>query len=120
MKHTFGSYIRERRGAAEAPEGGRPLSLRRVAAEVGVEPSYLSKVERDVQPPPSEETIKRLAAVLGEDPDLLLALAGKISTDLKEVIRSRPQLFGQLLRELKNHPDHAVLRLVREVRDGEW
>jgi HTH-type transcriptional regulator, competence development regulator len=36
------------------------------------------------------------------------------------VIRRRPQLFGQLLRELRDMPDHAVLRLVREVRDGEW
>jgi len=25
-----------------------------------------------------------------------------------------------LIRELKKKPDHAVLRLVREVRDGEW
>jgi hypothetical protein len=29
-------------------------------------------------------------------------------------------LFAALIRELKDMPDHAVLRLVREVRDGEW
>jgi hypothetical protein len=39
---------------------------------------------------------------------------------LLEVIRSRPELFAELLRELKSAPDHAVLKLVREVRDGEW
>lgn len=119
MTHSFGSYIRERREHLQKTDP-RGFTLRRVATEVGLEPSYLSKIERDTQPPPSEETIKRLAAALGEDGDLLLALAGKISTDLKEVICRRPQLFGQLLRELKNQPDHAVLRLVREVRDGEW
>jgi hypothetical protein len=61
-----------------------------------------------------------LARELGEDPDVLLALAGKVSADLQQIIRKRPQLFAQLIRELKDMPDHAVLRLVREVRDGTW
>jgi HTH-type transcriptional regulator, competence development regulator len=47
-------------------------------------------------------------------------LNGKVSNDIQEIIRKRPQLFAQLIRELKNIPDHAVLRLVREVRDGDW
>jgi len=51
---------------------------------------------------------------------VLLALAGKVSSDLQEVIRRRPQLFAELIRELKDLPDRAVLRLVRDVRDGEW
>jgi hypothetical protein len=57
---------------------------------------------------------------LGEDPDVLLAMAGKVSSDLQETIRRRPELFAQLIRELKDQPDHAVLRIVREVRDGKW
>jgi len=85
-----------------------------------VEPSYLSKVERGETPPPSEATIGRIAVELGEDPDILLALAGKVSSDLQEAIRRRPRLFSQLIREIKDMPDHAVLRLVREVRDGKW
>jgi hypothetical protein len=47
-------------------------------------------------------------------------MAGKVSSDLQAIIRKRPQLFAQLIRELKNMPDRAVLRLVREVRDGNW
>ena len=62
----------------------------------------------------------RLAAELGEDPDLLLAMAGKVSSDLKGIILRRPRLFADLLRELKDAPDHAILRVVREVRDGDW
>jgi hypothetical protein len=54
------------------------------------------------------------------DADVLLAMAGKISSDLQEIIRKRPLLFSQLIRELKDLPDHAVLRIVREVRDGSW
>ena len=50
----------------------------------------------------------------------LLALAGKVSSDLQEAIRKRPELFAQVIRELAQLPDHAVIRVVREVRDGTW
>jgi transcriptional regulator with XRE-family HTH domain len=91
-----------------------------VADRIGIEPSFLSKVERDEVPPPSEEKIVALARDLDEDADVLLAMAGKVSSDLQRVIRRRPELFAALIRELKNLPDQAVLRLVREVRDGNW
>ena len=71
-------------------------------------------------PPPSEATIRRLAKELGEDPDLLLAMAGKVSTDLQRIILRRPQLFAELLRRLRDMPDHAILTVVREIRDGNW
>lgn len=116
--NPFGTHIRARRLALQATDRG--FSLRAVAQAVGVEPSYLSKVERGLQPPPSEQTVRALAAVLGEDPDVLLALAGKVGSDLLQVIRRRPQLFSQLIRQLAELPDHAVLRIVREVRDGDW
>ena len=50
----------------------------------------------------------------------MLAVAGKVSSDLRQVILKRPELFATLIRELKDMPDRAVLRLVREVRDGKW
>ena len=96
------------------------FSLRQVALRVGIEPAYLSKVERSQVAPPSEATIRRLAAELSEDPDLLLAMAGKVSLELQEIIRRRPQLFAELLRQLRLAPDDALLRIVREVRDGDW
>jgi HTH-type transcriptional regulator, competence development regulator len=114
----FGDHVRQRR--LQLQEGDAQFSLRKIAAAIDVEPSYLSKVERGEQPPPGEKTIIALANALGEDPDVLLALAGKVSAELQEIIRKRPQLFAQLIRDLKDMPDHAVLRLVREVRDGTW
>ena len=120
MSRQFGDYVRRRREALQQEQPEESFSLRQVAGRVGVEPSYLSKVERGEQPPPSEETVAKLAAVLGEDPDVLLAMAGKVSGELLRIIRQRPKLFADLLRELKHMPDHAVLRLVREVRDGNW
>ncbi len=47
-------------------------------------------------------------------------MAGKVSSDLLEIIRRRPQLFADLIRQLKQQPDHAIVRIVHEVRDGEW
>jgi transcriptional regulator with XRE-family HTH domain len=116
---VLGKYLRTCREQKQRREGNA-FSLRQVAARVGVEPSYLSKIERGLEPRPSEETTRALARELGEDSDVLLAMAGKVSGDLQEIIRKRPQLFAQLIRELKNMPNHAVLRLVREVRDGNW
>ncbi|HEX2209897.1 MAG TPA: helix-turn-helix transcriptional regulator [Longimicrobium sp.] len=115
---TLGTFIRERRESLRAQD--RRYSVRKVAERVGVQPSYLSKVERGEVSPPSEETLVRLARELAVEPDLLLAMAGKVSRDLLDVIRRRPLLFAQLIRELKDLPDHAVLHLVREVRDGDW
>ncbi len=114
----FGEFVREKREDLRRED--RAFSLRKVAERVGVQPSYLSKVERGEVAPPSEGTILRLADELGVDGDALLALAGKVSTELKEVIRKRPHLFGELIRGMRDLPDHAVLRLVREVRDGDW
>jgi HTH-type transcriptional regulator, competence development regulator len=115
---SFGEYVRSVRSARSALD--ERFSLRQVAQRVGVEPAYLSKVERGLVPPPSEATIVRLAADLGEDPDVLLALAGKVSSELQAIILRRPKQFAELIRQLKKAPDRAILRIVREVRDGNW
>ena len=57
---------------------------------------------------------------LGEDKDVMLALAGKLSRDLQQIILQRPRLFAELLRQLRAVPDHAIVRVVREVKDGQW
>ena len=110
---TFGDYVRTARERIRGRD--RAFSVRQVAHRIGVEPAYLSKIERD-----QEAAIRRLAEELTEDPDLLLAMAGKVSSDLKDIILRRPRLFADLLRQLKDAPEHAILRVVREVRDGDW
>ena len=114
----FGDYVRTAR--EKHAEKDMRFSLRQVAARIDVEPAYLSKVERGLVSPPSEATILKLAADLGEDADMLLALAGKVSSDLQKIILRRPKQFAELIRQLKDAPDNAILRFVREVRDGNW
>lgn len=115
---TFGKYVREVRERRRSED--RTFSVRQVAQRIGVEPAYLSKIEREQVAPPSEDTIRRLAGELGEDSDLLLAMAGKVSSDLQAIILRRPRLFADLLRQLKEVSDDAILRVVREIRDGDW
>jgi len=116
--NSFGSYVRKKREGLHIEDKSK--SLRQVAITIGIEPAFLSKVERDIVSPPSEVKIKALAEVLNEDPDLLLAMAGKVSSDLLAIVKARPQLIGELLRELKEQPDHAVLSVVRNITDGDW
>jgi len=114
----FGDFVRAAR--ENLAQTDMRFSLRQVAQRIDVEPAYLSKVERGLVPPPSEATIARLAADLGEDADVLLAMAGKVSRDLQQIILRRPKQFAELIRQLKNAPNHAILKVVREVRDGNW
>lgn len=115
---AFAQHIRDKREALQQRD--RRYSLRQVAQRIGVQPGYLSKIERGDFPPPSEEKIRRLAEELNEDSDVLLAMAGKVSKDLQEIIRARPALFAELIRALNSAPDEQVLKLAREIRDGDW
>lgn len=114
----FGSYVRQLR--EQRREVNRRYSVRQTAQRIGVEPAYLSKIERGDVSPPSEETIRKLAADLGEDADLLLALAGKVSSDIREIVMKRPILFAEMIRGLSDVPDEELTVLVRRVRNGEW
>jgi len=114
----FGKFIREQRETLL--QNDRRYSLRQVANRIGVQPSFLSKIERGDEVHISEEKIISLANELQLEVDVLLAMNGKVSKDIQNIIKKRPQLFAQLIREMKSMPDNAILRIVREVRDGKW
>jgi PAS domain S-box-containing protein len=88
---ALGSYLTERRKALAAKHSG--YSIRSVAKRIGIHHSYLSKLERGENAPLTEERIHALARLLGEDPDLLMALSGKLSDRITGLIRSNPLLF---------------------------
>jgi len=115
----FGKFVRDTREALQGTDGRR-YSLRQVAGRLEVEPTYLSKIERNEVSPPSEKVLVKLAVEMRVDCDVLLAMAGKVSSDLQAIILRRPEVFAEMLRQLKDAPDDAVLRVVREVRDGTW
>jgi transcriptional regulator with XRE-family HTH domain len=78
---TLGEKIKALRKDAD-------LSLRAVGKKVGVDFTYLSKIENDKTDnrPPSAELLKRLAHALRGDEDELLILAGRIPDEAKQAI----------------------------------
>ena len=105
----FGATVRARRLA-------RGVGLRRFAAAVGLAPTYLSKIERGVVAPPAEARVVAIATALGADPDEWLALAGRVATDVLDIIRTRPREMAAFLREAGDWPAGRLTRLARERR----
>jgi len=91
---TFGQVLREKRVAAG-------FSLRKFASEVGVSPTYVSQVEQDNVDPPTADRVKKMAELLKENVDEWTALAGRLTEDLPEIIRSAPQAVPDLLRAVR-------------------
>ena len=94
----------------------RQISLRKFAEQVGVSPTYQSKVEREEFPPPGEATVKKIAALLQQDEDFLLGLAGKVASDLPEIVQERPQLMATFLRTAGKLSDAQVEKLLKQMQ----
>ncbi len=108
MNLEFGAFMRQKREEKE-------IGLREMAKIIGVSPTYVSKVERDEFPPPAEDKVRKIAAILDIDVDVLLALAGKVSSDLSEIIREHPRELAALLRTTKGMTADDVANLAREA-----
>jgi transcriptional regulator with XRE-family HTH domain len=105
----FGEFVRRKRVEKE-------IGLREMAKMIGVSPTYLSKVERDEFPPPAEDKVRKIAAIIGCDVDELLARAGRVSSDLSEIIKQHPREMAALLRTTKGLTADDVTRLAREAQ----
>ena len=108
-REQFGAYVRRVREARE-------LGLREMARMIGVSPTYLSKVERDEFAPPAEDKVKAIAKVLECDADDLLAKAGRVSSDVSEIIRRRPVELAALLRTANRLSAEDIARLTSDAQ----
>jgi PAS domain S-box-containing protein len=115
MGELFGTFVRSRRQALDHERGG--YSIRKLADRIRVHHSFLSKIERGEPACLSERKLVALALELGEDPDLLLAMNGKVAEDVRRAILHRPALFSRLIRELRNAPDEEIKSNRALVRD---
>ena len=92
------------------------ISIAKFARSVGMSPTYLAPIERDVFPPPAESKVVRIARALGQDPDEFLALAGRIGIDLRRIIYRQPRQAAELLRAIDGLPQEAIDELVETAR----
>ena len=78
------------------------LSQRDLAARVGIDFTYLSKIENNRAAPPSDTVIRKLAATLGADAEELFAMAAKVSQDdLRDAVAEDGRI-GVLFRKLQS------------------
>ena len=106
---SFGATVRRLREE-------RKIGLRKFAEMVGMSPTYLSKVERDDFNPPSEEKVRAIAQALGQDADELLALAGRVSADLANIIQRHPREMATFLRAANGLSVEEMQRLAEEAQ----
>jgi transcriptional regulator with XRE-family HTH domain len=85
MPRAFGEVVREMREA-------QGLGLRVVAERLGISPAYLSRIERGKERPPKPELVKKIAKLLGGDPDLLFRLATSTDPDIAEYLHLVPNV----------------------------
>jgi len=78
------------------------LGLRELASMAEISPAFLSKIESGKEKPPAEGKLRALAKVLDCDPDVLMALAGRLPDDVVKVIQRHPKQYVALLRALRN------------------
>ena len=118
MKTTgFGYFLRDIRENAK-------ISLRKLAQETKLDPAYLSRLERELNPAPRQEVVERIAKVLCDLQNLPIAECEKLKRDLldsagqltddADLIDDLKQRFAERLRE-KGTPESYIKDAVNKV-----
>jgi HTH-type transcriptional regulator, competence development regulator len=99
---TYGKLLKELRRQ-------KGVAQRDLAASVGVDFSYISKIENDRLQPPSADTTIKICEALGVPNEVLLSLSGKVSSEMKDAMTSSQSAIKFL---------HAVKDM--QLTDAEW
>ena len=82
--HTFGDWLRAERESQK-------VSLRKTAFAVGIDPAYLSDIERDRRVP-SDRVLDAIADQLGLPRDEVSARSGRIGAVAEKYIKRNPEM----------------------------
>ncbi len=112
---VFGQHLRSIRKT-------KKLTQRDLATSIGLDHTYISKIEHGTMPPPSEVALWRLARVLETDAGELFDLAGKVPAhSLKEALTN--PLLVNLIRKLceQSLPDEIYCAMIAlaSIAEGE-
>ena len=108
-KEKFGQFIRREREA-------KGMKLREMARQIGVSATFLSKGETENWKP-GEDKLRKIAEIIDCDADDLLAMAGRVPSELTDIIRQHPHRreMAALLRTTKGLTAEEMAKLVREA-----
>ncbi len=113
MANEFGAALREYRRNAG-------ISQRELAERAGLDFSYISKVENGRIPPPAADTIVTMCQIIGIPPEELLALTGKIPSEVQQTV-STSRAAQEFLRDvqrlgLTDEEWHRVTKSLHKLR----
>ena len=115
-EQTFGQTLR-------ALRMDKDVTLRDMARRLDVTPTYLSQVEQDKFNPPTEDRIKQMGQILGlpqEQVDELVAMAGRVSQELREAVTEHPREMATFLRTARGLTAEDICELTdraQKLRD---
>jgi transcriptional regulator with XRE-family HTH domain len=104
----LGETIRDRRRDLD-------ITQRDLADRIGIDFTYLSKVENDRSDPPSDETLVKIARELDLDEVELLAHAGKVSSAIRDLAAADRE-FALFLRRFPDLPEARRQALYRQAK----
>jgi transcriptional regulator with XRE-family HTH domain len=84
MSDTFGKKLRDLRVQSD-------VGLRELARLIDKSAGYLSDVEQDHVPPPSEDVLLKIAAALDVDKTQLLTAAQKMDPEISRYVAQKPE-----------------------------
>ncbi|CUH95551.1 hypothetical protein P22_1622 [Propionispora sp. 2/2-37] len=94
----------------------KKISQRKLAELVGIDYTYISKIENGVQEPPSEDKIIKIAKVLGKDANAMLISANKVPSNFQKIITENKDvpLFLQKANSLSPKQWDSIHRIINE------
>jgi transcriptional regulator with XRE-family HTH domain len=114
MTESFGAKLRAYRRQAG-------MTQRELARMIGRDFSYISKIENERLPPPAADTVVRICEALGVPQTELLALTGKLPSDVRSNVSSSESaqrfLREALELELSEEEWASMINTLRQLRE---
>lgn len=111
MSETLGERIKRIRLSQK-------LGLRETAIKVSISATYLSRIENNLEPNPTEEKIRALADVLEDSFDELMQLAGRVPTEVTDMIKADSNMPAFLRRAREQNVSAEKLMELLEKQDA--
>ena len=108
---TFGGRVKELRNR-------KNWTQKKLAATIGIDSGYLSKIESGKVAPPSEKVIRKMAKAFRASQDELMILAGRMSSDPTDPLPQSAEVTRILRRARGLTPQdwRKVDQFIRELK----